>query len=300
MKLSEAVAVFLSQYKPVTRRSYMYNLRDMVNFIGDKPLESINFVHIAEYSDELDSRNYKSVYTWNKYIKTMKVFFNFCVSRKWIAESPAGVMRMRRIKQSVPKDKAISDDDVSQLLVYTQFQPKAHALVLFLADTGCRATGVSNLEVADIDFEKLEAVVTEKGKTRTVGFGPVCAQALKDWIAKRPPYGKDFVFPGDKERRGKAMLPSSASQIVRRCCREVGIKPRGTHAFRHRKGHQMADSKVAPSVAKTVLGHSNVSITMTHYYPDDWDRARRVLNDLAVSSNEDTGTVIQFPKKKSQ
>ena len=272
----------------------------MLKFVGDKPLDSIGIQHIAEYSDELNRREYKSNYTWNKFVKTLRVFFNFCVSEGLIEKSPASVMKMRREPRAISKDKAMSDKDLAKLLTYTQFHPKANALVLFLADTGCRARGVSQLQVSEIDFQKREAVVTEKGeKTRTVRFGPVCATALAVWIAERPADYGDYVFSGDRERRGKPMLSSSVSQIVRRACERAGIKPRGAHSLRHRKGHQLADAKVAPSLSAQVLGHSDPAITLQHYYPDDWDRVSQAFDELAVQADEVDEKIIPYPQQKT-
>lgn len=296
MKLTEAVAIFLSQQRPSTQRSYKYVLRDMIKFTGDKEITQVTRHHIAEYSDELNSRNYKSNHTWNKYVKTLRTFFNFSVKQGLIDRSPASIMKMRREPTGIPKDKAMPDDDLKQLLTYTQFDARYYALILFLADTGCRARGASQLRVKDIDFGQNEALVTEKGeKTRKVHFGEMCAQALRTWLTQRSSAPDDFVFSLD----GGPMLSSSISQIVRRCCQRAGIKPRGSHSLRHRKGHQLADAKVAPSVAKTVLGHSSVEITMNHYYPEDWDRARKAMDELAVADDTHT-TIVMFPRRKTK
>nr|MCU0497929.1 tyrosine-type recombinase/integrase [Anaerolineae bacterium] len=75
--------------------------------------------------------------------------------------------------------------------------------------------------------------------------------------------------------------PDNISQIVRRICHAAAIRGQGSHALRHRNGHQMADQGVAPSVAARVLGHSDVMVTLKHYYPKDWKRAEKTMKDLA-------------------
>jgi hypothetical protein len=56
--------------------------------------------------------------------------------------------------------------------------------------------------------------------------------------------------------------------------------------LRHRKGYQFADGRIAPSVAKTALGHENVLTTLQHYYPDDWERAKTSLEQLSLGENK--------------
>jgi integrase len=297
MKLSEAVAIFLSQKRRTTRRSYESTLKNMVKFVGDKPLDGITIHHLAEYSNDIESRGYKSPYTWNKYVKTVRTFFNWCVNQGMIETSPASIMKTRRVQSRVPRDKAMPDKDLGRLLTYTQFNIRYHALILFLADTGCRAGGAAGLRTGDIDFDLREAVVTEKGdKTRNVLFGKATKAALKAWLDERPDDTGPFVFSPD----GQQMLSSSISQIVRRCCERAGVKPRGSHSLRHRKGHQMADNKVAPSVAMVAMGHSDPSMTLDHYYPNDWDRARKALDELTVPMSEDDSKVMEFPRRKTK
>src|SRR5258708_32620762 len=58
---------------------------------------------------------------------------------------------------------------------------RERAIRAFLLDTGCRAEGLANLTVADVDLEKKCALVDEKfGKQRLVFFSTFTAQALKD------------------------------------------------------------------------------------------------------------------------
>lgn len=85
----------------------------------------------------------------------------------------------------------------------------------------------------------------------------------------------------------------SLGQLFTRICKRAGIPSYGPHSLRHRKGHQLADAKVNPSTAAMVLGHSDPTITLQHYYPKDWERAKREANNLATQSKS-TENIIKL------
>lgn len=300
MKLTEAVAIFLSQKRKTTQRSYKYDLRKMVKFLGDRDLSQISISDLSQYSTRMAANNWKSDYTWNKNIKTIRAFFNFCVDNGMVDASPANILKMRHVQAYIPRDKAMPDDDLKQLLTYTQFEPRYHALILFLADTGCRARGASQLKIADIDFRINEALVTEKGeKTRKVHFGDMCGRVLQAWLNQRSSDAGEYVFSPD----GSPMLSSSVSQIVRRLCKKAGIKPRGSHSLRHRKGHQLAAAQVPISLAMMAMGHENPDTTYKSYYDYDWDKARQALDKLAITPKQvrdNEHGLIPFPRRKTK
>ena len=76
------------------------------------------------------------------------------------------------------------------------------------------------------------------------------------------------------------MKPENVSLIIRRAAQLAGVRVLSSHSLRHRKGHQLADSRIAPSIAATVLGHSDVVITLQHYYPADWESAEQAMREL--------------------
>jgi hypothetical protein len=193
--------------------------------------------------------------------------------------SPAASVKRLSQAQMVPRDKAMPDQAYLQLLDYCKYDKRAFALVLFLGDTGCRIGGCAGLRWADIQFAEEIAIVQEKGAPeRFVFFGHECSIALLRWQQEqRLKRQGEFVF----SRNGKRMNNDSLGQYFEKVCQRAGIGQWGPHSLRHRKGHQMADSKVAPTVAQTVLGHTDVNTTLKHYYPKDLTRAQEVVKDLA-------------------
>lgn len=300
MILKRALKLFLDDYQnPGTKHAYLYALRPMSDFIGpSRPLESIKPEHLVEYSHILQSRPIAPA-TVRKNVKAIKTFFNWCIRLNLITDSPATAIKARRLSNKVPKSRAMTDTELESILEVARhkFYKRDYALVLFVADSGCRVGGAAGLRVEDLDFEVYTALVTEKGdKTRPVAFGADCANALREWLLQRPAVAGIYVF----SRTENPVAAANLSQAIRRLCLKAGIRSLGSHSLRHRKGHQFADAKVAPSIAATALGHSDVTITLQHYYPRDWDRALAEIRKLSHKSRKPAAseTIIELPNRR--
>jgi integrase len=130
-----------------------------------------------------------------------------------------------------------------------------------------------------------------------VSFGENTAQALRNWLFVRPQKHRVtgvYVF----SLNGEYMNPEQISQIIRRNCHRIGLRSLGAHSLRHRKGHQFADARIAPTIAAVALGHADVTTTLSHYYPDDYESADRALRELSQDNPLKT-KIVQFPARSS-
>lgn len=292
--LRAVLDVFIGQYdNQRTRKAYSDSLVPMVNAIGGgRPISHITSLDLMTYAARLRSHNYAPA-TINKHIKAIKVLFNWAVKSGLIAGSPASAVKTSRPPKNVERDRAMHEDELEKILEYAKHvTPRTYALILFLADTGCRAGGASNLRLGHLDLPTCRAVVTEKGnKTRPVFYGDLCAAAIRRWLALQGlSSAESYVFG----MKGEQSSPVALSQAVRRACKLMGVRSLGSHSLRHRKGHQLADERIAPTVAALVLGHENVNTTLNSYYPMDYSRAEDAVRGLTV------GAMIAAPDRPLQ
>ena len=282
MLLSKAISLFLGEHKATTRKTYAASLTIMQGYIGPaRPIADIQPAHVIEFfQNRIYNQNYAPA-TIQKHTKTVKTFFNWCVRVDLLVKSPALAVRGRKLPGNVSREKAMTDAELAAIIEAVRWdKPRDFALILFLADTGCRRGGAAGLQLKDIDWGKLRATVTEKGeKSRPVAFSALCALALQRWLANRQAHYKikgPYVFSTD----GSPMKAENVSLIIRRAAAAAGVRVLSSHSLRHRKGHQLADSRIAPSIAATLLGHSDVTITLKHYYPADWESAEAAAREL--------------------
>lgn len=293
MNLEKAVVLFLGEYKPSTRKAYRSALAPMTGWIGPaRDLGEIKPELLVEFVQKRVNREGLAPATRQKHIKSIKTFFNWCVRLDLLEKSPARVIRGKKLPKAIDRHKAMNDQELETLLSSLRYKPRDYALILFLADTGCRRSGAAGLRLQDIDWEKMIAVVTEKGeKTRRVVFGEDCARAIRHWFAYRNEHHAlkgVYIFTRD----GLPMKPENVSLIIRRACKAAGVRVLSSHSLRHRKGHQLADARIAPSVAATALGHSDPMITLTYYYPHDWESAEKALRELITNPDAETPSKI--------
>jgi len=311
-RLSQGIDLFLNERIETTRKSYQYILVDLLNYLPEGILiEDVEPEMLVKYIHLVRSRpRVKSQATVNKAIKTLKVCFNWFVKMQWISSSPASVLVTRRVNVS-QRQKAMTDEEYLKLLEVSEASIKAYpktishyrtlALLLFLGDTGCRARGAANLKLEDVDLDEKRAKVTEKGdKTRLVWYGDRCAAAIEIYLKKRQEWldemGYELEGPYVFNPHGVLMENCNIGRIVRRLCKRAGIRSLGSHSLRHRKGVQLGDSKIAPSIAATALGHQDPSITLNYYFPKDSSRAEAAIRQLSADGIK----TVPTPPNKEQ
>lgn len=287
MDLRKAIDLFLGEHKPTTQQAYRSALHQMRDWIGPtRLLSDIKPELVVEYFQVVVRKKDYAAATEQKHVKSVKTFWNWCVNLELIERSPARAVKSKKLSRRIDRAKAMTDDELRKLLDTVKFKPRDYALILFLADTGCRRGGAVGLRLQDVDWEAQVAQVTEKGeKPRPAAFGDVCARALATWLAYRGAY---FTVEGVYifSRDGLPMRAENVSLIIRRACKAAGIRTLSSHSLRHRKGHQLADARIAPSIAATALGHSDPMITLTYYYPADWESAEKALRELMTKPDE--------------
>lgn len=286
MQLKEAINLFLSTYeKDTTRLIYTKALAHVSDQIAlGRDINEIQPADLIRVHNTIRAKKYAPA-TLQQRVKSVKTFFNWLHRMDLIESNPARVISAKKPKRRQSRDKAMTDDELELILDYVRYRNRRdYALILFLADTGCRVGGAAGLKSDDIDWVKREATVTEKGDmTRVVRFGEYTATVLKRYLLWRGLSAGPFVFSSD----GNPIKPQTLSQRVRRACyglRKQGVKIRtlSAHSIRHRKGHQFGDNGINPQIAATAMGHASVMITIENYYPGDWETAAQALDDFAM------------------
>lgn len=299
MNLNTAINLFLGEQIPSTRKSYFYVLKSMVDYLGPaRPLNAVTSAALIEYIQAVRARpGVRSVATINKYVKTIRTFFNWCIKASLLQPPPPsdGLKRLRQPK-AIAREKAMPDHVYEQLLDFAKWEPRLHALALFLGDTGCRIGGAAGLRWQQVDFEARSAVLMEKGeKTRPVFFGEECAAALRRWRQQATFDRGDYVF----QRDGARMTADSLGQYFSRRCQAAQIGRWGPHSLRHRKGFQFSDSRTSPTISQMAMGHDDVKITMDYYYPHDWERVQQEMEKHTHRSPRTNPKIIDFNRKLS-
>ncbi len=280
MKLSQAVKLFLKSVvadglQETTRHWYQRRLSRLVHYFQDCDVEKVSTDDLRGFVASLQEQDTKwqdhrwrkpvrgllSPFTVQSYVRAVKRLFNWLEENERIEQNPARRLKKPALPKMTPKE--ISSEDIRKLLQVARESKRDYALVLFLADTGCRVGGLVGLRVQDLNFEDGSALVTEKGrKSRYVFFHDETKVALQNWLAERP-QNTDFVFVGC---RGQVMSTYGVNQVLRRLKKKAGISGRvNPHAFRHAfaKLYLMAGGDLAS--LSELMGHTDIQVTKNFY-----------------------------------
>lgn len=167
----------------------------------------------------------------------LRQFISWCLAEGELDTDP-----LANVHQPVVHDKhtaMLTSDQLRKLLESMSGRSFADlrdtALVLFLADTGCRLSETVGLRLDDVDLRTRVARVTGKGsRPRTVPFGARTARALDKYLRARRKENyadRDWFWLGTT---GKGRLTGNGvQQALRRRSDRIGLPPVHPHMFRH-------------------------------------------------------------------
>ena len=286
MQLSEAIeglklATRANGRSPRTVADYENKLKPLLTLLGDVPVEEITVHDLRRYVVGLMDRSilyehhhkrkpeagHLSLFTVAGYVRALKRLFNWLVEEGIISSSPA-----RRIKKPTPKrtvPKGISRDDLLALLKTTEaghlIDIRDRAVILFLADTGCRVGGLCGLTLSTVNLDAEQAALTEKGgKTRFAFLSSHAVEAVRAWLDVRPDVDTDAFFLSTG--RWEALTTRGVSQMLNRRAQKAGIAgPVNPHSFRHAFARDFLMDGGDLSALADIMGHSSVQVTKEFY-----------------------------------
>lgn len=282
LKLNTAIDLFLDSMvglvSPATIDWYKKRLPDLVKVLGDRYIDQITIHDLRRWRVDLCTRDQRyinhpyrikpiegglSKTTIHQYVRGSKRFFKWLHQEGLIKDNPAATFKLPPLPDYKPRGIKVSDRD--NIINAVKSNPRDLAIVLFLADTGCRVGGVANLKLNDLDLVCQSAQVHEKGKggygkIRTVFYTDVTYAALITWLQIRPHCKCDYVFLHQKKPEG--LLPSGIYQILKRAAKRAGVSSGyNPHSWRHGAIRAWLNEGMSLPEVSQLAGHSSVSIT---------------------------------------
>lgn len=232
-----------------TRRIFIQNL---IWFLKDRHLANCGTAELRQFFSYLQHGHKEPGGRWGKpnlikpvrpvtvkdYYVNLRCLFNWLVEDGAIERSPF---------DKIPKPKVLTE----QVQPFTQSQIEAllkaarssanpkrdEAIVLFLYDTGVRASELCGLRMRDLDLSSRHAMVLGKGnKHRLVYFSRETGKALSNYLRRLKRAENDPVFCSTHgTTTGEALTRSGLRQLIERLGVAAGIKAQkvSPHVFRH-------------------------------------------------------------------
>ena len=143
-------------------------------------------------------------------------------------------------------------------------------IVRLLFETGVRVSELCDLNVTDINPEKMNATIRTKktAKLRTIFWSVETHIMVRELLIQRKKLNSTPALLVGQNRDGspsKRMTTRTVQRTIKTLCALAGIEKKITpHSFRHGKAHRILDLGGNPKDVQAVLGHCDPASSFTY------------------------------------
>jgi len=288
IRLNEALKIFMASKYGVVSRSYIVfmerRFKKLLDYFGDIPANDIHIHDLRAWRASLFDLDMKykdhpcrdpipgnlSPWTIHQHIRTVKMFFRWLYLEGYISHNPG--KRLENVQLPSWEARGINKADRDKMLKAAKEQrdifaaARNYAILLFIADTGCRRSGVALLRIDDLYLDDNKAFIREKGrgglhKSRMVFFKDKTKQALIKWLKYRGKTDCDFVFTS-LLNHSYGIKPEVINNICKKTAKLAGVKKKyHPHQWRHGTIRAWLEAGMPLPTASQLAGHTTVKIT---------------------------------------
>ncbi len=259
----------LRGYADRTQSSYLRAVRQLTNY-WHLPAEEISEQQVRDYFLYCKNDAGWSASTMRIAYSGIKFFYTLTLPMEW------ETIRLLKIKRLSTPPTVLSIDEV-RLILRTARQPQIRTFLTTVYSCGLRLSEALNLEVGDIDKERMTIRVRDgKGaKERYVPLPEPTYLLLREyWTTHKNPR---LLFPALGRRRtgGRTALKPMAQGSVQGALRKVllqlpKIKKHATiHTLRHSYATHLLEAGVNIRIVQQYLGHASLVNTMIYLHVTD-------------------------------
>jgi integrase/recombinase XerD len=215
-----------------------------------------------------------------RHLAALRMFYRFLRLEERASGAAVDLLSSPKLWERIPQ--VLSPEQVEALLAaptpHDRLFYRDRALLETLYATGCRASEVVSLRIADVFLDAAFCRCRGKGnKERVVPLGQPAVIALQEywqWRAAQPRLATSpYVFV---TRSGRRMSRGDLWVVVKKYCRRVGL-PRlvSPHTLRHSFATHLLAGGADLRAVQEMLGHASIRTTQ-HYTQIDRQRLRDI------------------------
>ena len=269
--------------------NYSVDLRDLADFLSDKPLEQVDVIDIRKFLVHLRQRNFQKASIARK-MACLRSFFKFLCREGLRKDNPMVGLVGPKIDKKLPI--FLSEDDMSKLLDTPEaidfIGSRDKAILETLYSTGIRVSELVGLRVEHIDHIAGVVRVFGKGKKeRLAPIGDKALRAIKHYLPERIKAGaKDHqrgpLFlnkhnrrvtrePGEdhsaehKKEDPRKLTDRGVRDILEKYIRIASLRHDiSPHSLRHSFATHLLNRGADLRSVQELLGHANLSTTQIY------------------------------------
>ncbi len=288
-----------------TQLSYRDTIRLLLPFVADQcqqsldqlTVEQVSAAHVLCFLHHVEEVRHCTIATRNQRLAAIRALASFIAAHSPEHIAWCGEIRripLKKITQTVVP--YLEKEEMDALLNAPDRNIKQgyrdYAMLLFLYNSGARASEAAQLTIADIDMAQLSVRLLGKGnKIRYCPLWPVTMQTLTPLVAQRAPTQRVFL-----NRCGQPITRFGIHTLVERCAHKAAAvipslasKRVSPHTLRHTTAVFLLRAGVDINTIRAWLGHVSIKTTMV-YAELDLEMKAKALSTCEVTE-ETTSTM---------
>ncbi len=258
-----------------TVAAYRRDIRRFVEWLAGRSIAELSIRDLADYAGWLYGKDLAPA-SIARHLVSLKVFFRYLQLEGVLQENLAELLGSQALWERVPR--VLSPAQVEQFLTAPKRTDpcwrRDRAMLELLYATGCRASELSNLRLADLHLADAFCRCRGKGdKERLVPLGRQAALATEAYLeherptlAARAGAAPDWLL---LSYRGRRLLRERIWELVKRYAARVGapddISP---HTLRHSFATHLLAGGADLRQVQEMLGHASIATTQIYTHVD--------------------------------
>ena len=265
-----------------TLEAYRRDLADFTGWLKGRYCTTLTASDLGDYLAWLHGRGLARG-SVNRHAASLRTFYRYLQLEGWLIESPADLVGSSRPDFRVPGSLSVSQ--VDRLLdapdPSTDAGLRDRALLEVLYASGCRASEVSGLKLADTHLDEgFCSCLGKGGKERMVPLGRRAKEAISAWCrSARPTFAARAEGPVGwllLSSRGNRLSRIRIWEIVRAAAAEAGLPDDiHPHVLRHSFATHLVSGGTDLRHVQEMLGHASIATTQRYTHVDA-DRLRSI------------------------
>ena len=252
-------------YSKYTIVNYKLDLEDFQKFLGDSPLEKVDYLVLRKYLAILKGKNLKSR-TVGRRLSSLRSFFKFLLREGYLKSNPIAGLSSPKQEKHLPM--FLTEEEVVKLLAAVKPEGERgfrdSAVIETFYSTGIRVSELVGLNIEDVDFIAGAVKVLGKGrKERIVPIGDQALSTIRVYLEKRKKTqdtGALFL-----NKNGKRITDRGIRNVIDKYIRIASIRHGvSCHTLRHSFATHLLNRGADLRSVQELLGHVNLSTTQIY------------------------------------
>lgn len=261
--------------------AYRRDLARFSEWLGGRAAVRLTVRELSDYMAWLQTKKLAPA-SIARHMVAVKLFFRYLQLEGVVRDNPAELLGTQKTWQRVPEvmSPAVVDRLLAAPQPYDAFWRRDRALLELLYATGCRASEVSNLKLADVHLDQRYCLAHGKGsKDRLTPLGSAAVSAIRDYLKEERPKlarGHSHAPWLLLSRGGKRLRREAIWELVKRYVRRCGANPDvSPHTLRHSFATHLLAGGADLRQVQELLGHASIATTQIYTHVDQ-TRLKRV------------------------